>query len=72
MFHDKNSRPLAVNNKNHDEMLISLTKYRNPNNTIRDDVAMIITANLQMFSPEIPAEQSLARVLQLTGNNEKN
>ena len=53
-------------------MLISLTKYRNPNSTIRDDVAMIITANLQMFSLEIPAEQSLARVLQLTGNNEKN
>ena len=46
-------------------MLISLTKYRSPNNTIRVVVAMSFTANLRMFSPEIPAEQLLARVLLL-------
>ena len=52
-------------------MLISPTEYRNPNNTIRIAVAMIFTGNRHMFSPELPAEQSLARVLQLTANDEK-
>ena len=50
-------------------MVISLTKYRNPNNTIRVAVTMNFTANWQ-FSPELPAVQSLVRVLLLTANNE--
>ena len=44
-------------------------KYRNPNYTIRVAVAMLFTVNLQMFSPAIPAEWSLARVLLLTAKN---
>ena len=52
-------------------MLISPSKYHNPNHTIRVAVTMIFTANLQLFSSEIPAKQSLAQVLLLTVNNEK-
>ena len=67
----KNNRPLAVSSKTSDKMLIPSKKYLNSNNTIRVVVTKIFTANLHMFSPEIPSEQSLARVILLAANNEE-
>ena len=50
---------------------MSLTKYHNSNNTIRVAVVMMFIGNLQIFSPKVPAEQSLTRFLLLTAHNEK-
>ena len=67
----KNTGRKAVSSKDGDKMRISPTKNHNPNNTIRAAVAMIFTPKWHMFSPELIAEQSLARVLLLNTNSEK-
>ena len=72
------NKPLAVSSKNDDKMLISSTKDRNPNNTSRTAVAMILlltrvlplTANNEKNSAVKMYSQSLARVLTLTANSE--
>ena len=49
----------------------SETSGEMPKNTIRLALATSFTAKLHLVSPNIPAEQSLARVLLLNANNEK-
>ena len=44
------SRPLAISSQTSREMLLSPTKYRNPNNTIRVALAYSFTAKLHLFS----------------------
>ena len=61
--------PLAVSSKCADKMLISPTKYGNPNIGIFTAMACF-TANQHMFSPELPAEKSMAQVLPLTASTE--
>ena len=59
--------PLAVSSKPAGKILIAPTKYRNPNNRIRQVLAMTLTADMQLGFIQ---NSSIARVLLLTAKNE--
>ena len=64
-------RTILMSSETSGEMSISPTRLHNPDYTIRSRLTTSFTAELHVYSPKIPTEKYLARVLLLNVNGEK-